>query len=844
MNSLSLAQFVSITHADLSTETIQNHIFTNICTDSRRVQPDALFFALKGSQVDGHAFVGHALRNGAVAAVVRRSWAAQHPELATERLILVDDPLASLQKLAGWWRKELRGKVLAITGSNGKTIVKDALHQVLCGMYECSASPGSYNNQLGVPLSLLRFPQEVELALVEAGVSEKNDMPVLERMIRPDFGILTNIGLAHLSAFGSREAIAQEKMQLFANIAPEGWLLVPANEPLLEPSLSTLRCRIHRVGQKNPDLPFVEQRHPSKDGQLLTLHFPGHSTFEFFVDTPSLEIVTDLEIAACAGFLLAVPEAMIVEALTGYNPGSTRMETWKSPNGVTLINDSCSSDPISVRSALRTLATMSNDRGKRIFVFGGMRELGPLEAVEHAQVGYIAAESNVDTLVLIGSRQLDQTEDAFREKAAGQVLRCRNFEEIKSRLLPSLKWGDTILVKGPRNTDINDIAREITETMAPNRFIVDLEAINENITRFQRHVGPNTRILAMIKALAYGSDATRLAKELQKMGIESVGVASADEGVSLRKVGVDIPILVFLCTPDEAEKVVRYALTPIVYSSESITPLAAAAQTQGKTINVHLEVDTGMGRLGVQPEQALEVAQAIAQSGRLHLAGVLTHFACAEEPEKDDFTRLQISRFNTVVAQLKAAGFTRLICHAGATAGAARFPEAHFDMVRIGLGLYGVYPSEAVAQAIDLDLAVSLVSRLAEVRTLPKGHRIGYGGTFEVPHDQFRAGVVPIGYHDGIPVSLSNRGTVLINGQRAPIVGRVSMDSMIVDVSQIADAAVGSDVLIYGKYAGYALRPEAIADSCGTIAYELLARLGPRIQRIFTGSYRYNGLVK
>jgi alanine racemase len=237
------------------------------------------------------------------------------------------------------------------------------------------------------------------------------------------------------------------------------------------------------------------------------------------------------------------------------------------------------------------------------------------------------------------------------------------------------------------------------------------------------------------------------------------------------------------------------------------------------------------------PEEAVDLAKKITATGTLRLTGVMTHFACADDPLKDDFTYRQIERFKTVINALREIGFSDLLCHASATAGTVRFPEARFDMVRIGIGMYGIYPSSAVADGINLELAISLMSRVVDIRTQSKGDRIGYGGTFEVPQDGFKVGVVPMGYHDGIPRIISNKGYVLINGECARIIGRVSMDSMIVDLSQHPDIDRMVDVLIYGKYGSYIIQPEEVASLCDTIPYELLTRLGPRVQRIFIGEF-------
>lgn len=839
MDTLTIKRFAEIVDGKLSSEAISNQTFSSITIDSRRVLKDSIFFALKGTQTDGHQFVFHALDNGAIAAVIAEGWLPRLTSLADERLVVVTDPLEAMQALASWWREQLVGKVIGITGSNGKTIVKDTLIHLLSEVALCSGSRGSFNSQIGVPLSVIRIPRAAEFAILEAGASDIGEMSRLEKIIYPDHGILTNIGYAHISAFGSREVIAEEKIKLFRRLPREGWLLVPARDiDLLKDALKELSCQIYYFGRPSDELPFIKHQAAKKDGMILSVQFPTGELIKLPVSTPSPEIVSDIEIAICAGYLIGIDINTIQASLSGYMPGNTRMEIWKSPLGFTLINDSCSSDPMSVRAALNTLASISQDTGKRIFVFGGMRELGRYENEEHSQVGLLAGQSQVDALILVGQDGVETTGEVFGKiRPQGKIIRCESLESVKQHLLGDLKSGDTVLVKGPRSMGIARLANEIIEAMAPNRFTVDLEAVSENITRFKRLVGPKTKILAMVKALAYGSDATKLSIALQGMGVDCIGVASTDEGAALRKAGADLPILVMMCTGEDAEKVVRHHLTPLIYSFDIVEPLARAASEQGRILDSHMEIDTGMGRLGVMPDRAVELAQKIARAGALRLTGIMTHFASADDPAKDDFTYRQIDRFKIVIDSLREAGFSELICHASATAGAVRFPEARFDMVRIGIGMYGIYPSDAVEEGINLELAVSLMSRVVDIRILKEGDRVGYGGTFEVPHDGFKVGVVPIGYHDGIPWILSNKGYALINGEMARIIGRVSMDSMIVDLSKLPDIDRMADVLIYGRYGSYIIRPENVAKLCDTIPYELLTRLGPRVQRIFIGEF-------
>jgi alanine racemase len=815
--------------------------------DSRRLPRGALFVALRGRQADGHAFLGQAAASGAAAALVETAAAAAPARLPT---IAVASPLAALQRLAAWYRRTHLGRVVAITGSNGKTIVKDALHAQLVGTFSTAASPGSFNSQLGVPLAVLAASPGAEVAVFEAGISAPGEMAALRDILAPDCGILTNVGLAHIAAFSGRRELAREKLSLFAGLPAAaadaaGWLLLPDGDPLVAEEAARLRCRLVRF-PGDAALPRLVARQPAAaagtDGlrERLEILFPSGRRQAISVRTRAAEIVEDLLLAIGAAHLLGVPEERIADSLHDYAPPPTRLEVWRSPSGVTLVNDLVSADPISVRAALRTASELAAPGRRKVFVFGGMRELGPHAAAEYAAVGGLAGEYRFDSLLLVDARdELTATRDAYlAAHAAGHAETLPDVAAVRRRLRGLLTPGDTLLLKGPRHSGIDAAALDLMEAMAPNRLIVDLGAVAGNVAAFRRACGPDTRIMAMVKALAYGSNLVRLSSWFSEVGVDHLGVSTADEGVELRRAGIQLPILVTLPTPEEAEKLARFDLLPALYSFALVEPLAAAARAvlpAGRPLAVHLKLDTGMHRVGVPPQQALALAQAVAATGVLRVSGLMTHLASAEEPAADADTRRQLALFDQARAELAAAGHRDLLCHAAATAAAARFAESRYDMVRLGLGLYGIYPSPTVEAALPLQLAVTLLSRIAEVRTLARGDRVGYGGTYCVTADRLRTGVLPLGYHDGIPWSLSNHGAVLVDGHPAPILGRISMDSLIVGLGAAPDAVAGSEALIFGAHHGAVLRPEEVAAQAGTIPYEILARLGPRIQRVFVG---------
>ena len=374
--------------------------------------------------------------------------------------------------------------------------------------------------------------------------------------------------------------------------------------------------------------------------------------------------------------------------------------------------------------------------------------------------------------------------------------------------------------------------RDLSGAIAQRCLWVNLAAIEGNIARFRRHCGSAVHIMPMLKARAYGTELGQLASWMSRLGIHHIGVSSANEGVAARKTGAEQDIFVFLSEREDVDNLLRYRLTPVIYSSELVDGYTALLKASGQVLNVHLKVDTGMHRLGVPPEQAVELAQRIRASGMMRLTGVCTHFAAADDPDSDEFTRGQIAAFDLVIAGLKASGFDNLQIHAANTAGAIRFPEAHYNMVRIGLGLYGVYPSEASRRGMDLEMAVGLTSRIASIQEFAPGETLGYNRTFTAKR-KTRVGIVPFGYDDGLPWRLSGVGEVLVEGRRAPIVGRISMDQMQVDVTDIPGIGIGAEVLLYGTHNGHTLRPEQVAEKAGTIAYELLTRVGARVHRIY-----------
>jgi alanine racemase len=808
----------------------------HVATHSARIRTGAAFFALPGGRADGHDFVAAAAANGAVTAVVATTQVARL-RAAPIPLVAVDDPLRALQRLAAWWRATLRTTFVAVTGSNGKTITKDCLVHLLSSVGPVYGTPGSYNSQLGVPLAVLECPREATVAVIEVAVSDPGEMAHVVDVVRPDHVVLTNVGTRWRYRFRDRAAQIDELLGIARDLPARGWVLLGQADDDLVAAARRVAGRVV-VQQHDDGAPRSDRVSRAPGVAELHVHVGDGPPVVARVQTLSDEILGDVELAISAAALLGVGPADLQAALEHYVPTATRMEIWRSPGGVVLVRDVATPDPMAVASALRAARRLVAGDG-RLYVL-----LAPPATPWTAEVAGDLARTLVgeraDHVVGLGGPDLDEVARAAHALGAAAVRRFDSMDELRRQLVEELREGDVCLVQSPPGRTIDTVSGSLIEAMAPTRLYLDLSAMEENVTTFRRLVGPSVRLMAMVKALAYGTDAVAVSLGLHDSGIDHLGVAAVDEGIALRRAGVQLPILVMLGTGDEVGKMVRHRLTPLVYSDAMVTAVQAHAKERGEPFAVHVEVDSGMHRAGLPwardrsgSRTAAEALDELVDGGLVVVEGLMTHLSSADDPARDAVTREQLRRFDDVVRHARSLGLRPLL-HAAATAGATRFPAARYDMVRIGLGLFGVHPSGATAEQITLTPVLSLVSRIVHVIDVPAGEGVGYGGTYVAPPGGGRVGVVPAGYHDGVPRAASNRGSVLVAGRRCAIVGNVSMDSMTVDISACPEATVGSDVLIFGRRDDARVPLEDVAEAVGTIPYEVMARVGPRVQRIFT----------
>ncbi len=811
-------------------------LIDQIAIDSRRIDSSrSLFVPLEGKLYDGHSFISHAYQKGARYVLAKPEWKSSSP-LPNLVVLRVDSPLRALQEIAGAYRKQFSCKVIGIAGSYGKTMVKDLLCSMLRTTHSVVASPGSFNSQIGVPLSLLTIRKEHQIALIEAATSQKGEMELLSDIVMPDCGIITHVGKRHLASFGSFDVTAREMLKLFSPLLE--WKIFPKDPHIVSQvdTQSQNTSQTYFWNDHHSDLPYARFISDERNAAMsYRLDFPD-GTSHFGKITSGFYYFLDLlNITAKAAWLLGVSSESISSALKAYTPIPMRTEIWKSPMGATFINDTYCSEPQSVDVSLNYLRQSPSD-SRKIFAFGGMCGGDHQHrAADYKRIGLAIHNAKVDLLILYGIHDFTPLIDEIKAlKTEIDISQCASFKDALGSIQARIRRNDSILIKGEQKHSLDHLTEVFNDSICSNQCIINLAAIEENLSTIRNRLPAQTRVMVIVKALAYGTDEVRIAKFLETCAVDILGVSYVDEGVVLKRAGASQAIFVINAAVYEAAKVVKWGLEIGVSDRSLIEAVAVEASRQNKKIKIHLHIDTGMGRFGCRPEEALELAKLILDCPFLVLEGIMTHFACADDPLQDEFTIHQANLFSSIVEDLKSHGIKSKWVHAANSSGAMRFHFPQFNMVRIGLAVYGLYASPTTKESLELRLALSLISRIVGINTCNQGETISYGRNYKVERDQQRIAVLPIGYFDGLHRNYSGKGSVVIRGQRAKMVGNICMDFMMVDVTDIPNAAPGDSVLVFGEdeYGHYS-SPEELARRGDSIIHELITCLGPRIQRIF-----------
>ena len=788
-----------------------------LLTDSRSlVFPETtLFFALRTKVGDGHRYVADLYRRGVRNFVVGTLPAEHETAFPDANFLQVMSPLKALQRLAERHREEHDIPVIGVTGSNGKTVVKEWLYQLLSPTLHVTRSPKSYNSQVGVPLSVCLLGEHSEIGIFEAGISQPGEMAALRAIIQPTIGVMTNIGPAHQENFESVEEKCHEKLSLFQDAKV---LVYCADDAVVDECVATSLLRGERLAwsRRNPSAAlFVSAVETLERGTRITYRFHGA---EAAMTIPFTDDASTVNCIHCLAVLLSLNFSAeeIANRMKRLEPVAMRLEVIQGVRNCTLINDTYNSD------AADFMARRPEIQNKqKVLILSDMFQTG-LPATElYAKVAELLNRRAIDHFIGVGP-EISHAHSLFLMKKSffpsGEAL-------ADSGLLDTLH-DSLVLIKGSRPFGFEKITAALSLRVHETTLHVNLDALAGNLNYYRSFMKPETKMVCMVKASAYGAGSVEVAKTLQDRGVNYLAVAVADEGAELRRAGITAGIIVMNPEMTAFKTLFDYELEPEVYNFKLLDALIKAAEKEGiQGFPVHIKLDTGMHRLGFDPRLDLP-----ALIDRLHHQtsviprSVFSHFVGSDSPDFDDFSARQFALFDEASKTLQAAFPHKILRHICNSAGIERFPERHLDMVRLGLGLYGIDPIDNRS----LQNVTTLRTTILQIRECPKGDSVGYSRRTVLERDS-RIAAIPIGYADGLNRHLGNRrGYCLVNGQRADYVGNICMDVCMIDVTD-TDCREGDTVEIFGDN----LPPAELARLLDTIPYEILTSVSDRVKRIY-----------
>jgi len=825
-----------------------SEVFSGFAFDSRATEPGQLFVAVVTETGDGHDYIPQACAAGATGVLCER------PPLADCGAVTIVQVASTREALLAYARyilAERRLEVVGVTGSVGKTTTKEAIASVLSEERTVFRNPASYNGRFGLPIALGGLEPGQEIAVLEMACDALDEIRYLAEITRPRLAVVTRIGHSHLDAFGSLETIAREKGRLVEALPTDGLAILNADDPWVAAMAKRTRARVVTIGCHHEADYMAQVLALSPEGtRLLLRHAEGE--FEVFLPLIGAHFAYSALAAAAVGRHYGLSWEAIGRGLAKVPRLPGRMAWALAVGGANLLDDSHSASLESALAALEALATLKGAR--RILFLGDIDGLGAHEEETYRAIGYRAAEV-ADLLVAKGEGARLAAQAAIGAGMPSERVHLTYAYEDALRLLQGvLQEGDLLLVKGGASARLERVTQALLRDPAtashvlprqeggwrhvrlqrpgrPTWVEIDLDAIAGNVRRLRQIVTPQAQILAVLKADAYGHGASKVARVALNNGATWLGVACLGEALTLREQGIEAPILVLGFTPAwQARQVVQNNISATVFSTPVAEALSQAARDLGRPARVHIKVDTGMGRLGLLPEEVLPFMREIARLPALEIEGIFSHLAAADE-EDLTYTHWQIARFEEVLRTLEGEGLRPPLAHIANSAAALRLREAHYDMVRIGIALYGLSPSACVPLPEGFRPALSFKCQVAQVKSLPEGSFVGYGRTFRTSRPS-RIAVIPVGYADGFRRAPRHWGEVLVRGRRAPLVGRVSMDQATIDVTDIPDVRQGDEVVLIGEQGGERITVEEVAERLGTIHYEVISEILARVPRV------------
>jgi alanine racemase len=806
-----------------------NPLIEHLLFDSRKIifPQTSLFIALKGPRRDGHSFIDELYQKGVRSFLVSQE--IDINRIPEANIIVVKDSLRALHALAIYHRKQFSIPVIGITGSNGKTIVKEWLNQLLEDQFNIVRSPKSYNSQLGVPLSVWQMNESHELAIFEAGISESGEMSNLEKIIQPVIGIFTNIGEAHSEGFINLRQKINEKLQLFTHAQT---LIYCKDNPSIHEAVASLWQQLHRRGAftilnwsivSEASLQVVNIQKTDSESTItaiwqterVQIHIP-------FTDRASIENAIH---CWCVLLQLKIDPVLIQQKMLRLATVAMRLEVKNGINNCSIINDSYSADLSSLKIALDFLMHQQQHT-KRTVILSDILQSGKTEKELYHEVAKALEQRHVNRFIGIG-KKISQYRSAFEAIDNIELAFYESVEAFKKDFQQFHCQNETILLKGARVYELEQIDALLEQKVHQTILEINLSALVHNLQQFQQLLKPSTKVMAMVKAFSYGSGGYEIANVLQFQKIDYLAVAYADEGVELRKGGIALPIMVMNTDTSTFDLLVRYKLEPELYSPALLNALATFLRAKGiRQFPVHIELETGMNRLGFSEAQMSSLVESL-KDDLFKVETVFTHLVASEDPEHDAFTNLQARIFHQLCDKLCTSLSYPFLKHIANTSAIIRHPALQLDMVRIGIGLYGIGARNE--SSITLKEVSTLKSTIAQIKYVKVGESVSYGRKGIVSRDSVIA-TVRIGYADGYPRSLSNGvGKMLVHGRWASIVGLICMDMTMIDITDIPNVQEGDEVIVFGKE----ILVEEIARWAHTIPYEILTGVSQRVKRVY-----------
>jgi len=792
-----------------------------ITVDSRIFSPSekGLFVAIKGQHHDGHDYIQEILKKQISCFLVNRIPTNLLGQGAN--FIVVKDTLVAIQKWAAYHREQFKHPVIGITGSNGKTIVKEWIYQVLKSDYFIVRSPKSYNSQVGVPLSVLLTEEKHNLAIFEAGISLEGEMIKLQKIINPTIGIFTNIGDAHQENFSSLKQKLEEKLKLFFNTET---IIYSKDNQMVDSMLNATKIfenkQLISWSKKYP-ADFSIERITKKSTATDIVGTYKNKQYRFsipFVDEASLENSFHLILLL---LFLNYDATTINERINGLFPVAMRLEMKKAINNSTIINDTYNSDINSLSIALDFL-TLQHHHQKKTLILSDILQSGKEEFTLYQEVSRLLKQKNINRIIGVGEK-ISKFSDFF-------MVEKDFFENTESLLaaLPKLNFfNEAILIKGARQFAFERVSRALQKKSHQTTLHINLNAIEHNLNFFRSQLAPTTKLMVMVKAFSYGNGSSEIANMLQYQKVDYLGVAFTDEGIALRNAGIYLPIMVLNPEPEAFEQLIENHLEPEISSFDLFQKFyKTLLKERINSYPIHIKINSGMNRLGFNPDEIETLAEILSSKSGIVVRSIFSHLASSDDPADDDFTRHQIHVFDETSQKLQEKIGYPIIRHILNTNGILRFKDAQFDMVRLGIGLYGF---DALTEKDNLVNVSTLKTTVTHIKTINPPQTIGYNRKGKI-ETTTKIAIIPIGYAHGLNRRLSNGvGKVLINGQFAPIIGNINMDMTAVNITEIENVTIGNEVIIFDN--NYTV--EDIAKLLGTIPYEIMTGISPRVKRIY-----------